>query len=56
MVKGLVEMEVWLIMFVASAEVVVLFLGIAGSVEIVVLFGSGDASIIISTEKAVVLQ
>lgn len=52
--KGLAEVEVWLLMFVVSAEVVVLFLGVAGSVEIVVFLGSGDACIIISNEKAMV--
>lgn len=53
MVKGLVEADVWLIMFIVS-EVVVLFLGIAGSVELTVLLGPGDARITISNEKAVV--
>lgn len=54
MFAGLVEVEVWVIMFVASAGVVLILLHMGeSSVETAVLLDAGDACVVISTEEVV---
>lgn len=51
--EGLVQVEVWVTMFVALAEVVITFPHVGDSAKIVMFLGSEDACVVISTAEVV---